>query len=287
MSKDKNIIRWTDKEWRRVADECLRLYGYGDWNISIVAAVRSAQKSVIAEHRQRSTMKGTDNIKPILPILAELKSGPPVMPPPLSKAEQVINEALDQAEGAQAKNTVWENFKEVVPPAPTYREERSVTDVLSTFIADVLVESVKKLLTNGEIARMLRSLQNGSMPSVAVDSTPATKHNPVPRSYVTRERKLECLVCGLKGHQQSEVNNRTVGLSNLHLRYWYADNPNDGITVLKHKAEASDVILFSMEATSHSAVAAVQALGKRIIRVTGGMTTMLDTLLKLDKEQQP
>jgi len=144
------------------------------------------------------------------------------------------------------------------------------------------VDSVKKLLTNGDIARMLRSLQNGTMPEVAVASPP--RHSPVGAASAVKERKLDCLVCGFKPHQQSELNARGVGLG-LHLRFWYAEKPNEGMEVLRQKVQSADVVLFSMEATSHSAVNIAQSANKRIVRVTGGMSTMLEMLQKLSKEK--
>lgn len=295
MSSNKNSIRWTKKEWQRLVDECLQRYGYGDWTLSNIAAVRSVQKEILPEARQRppGSMKGNDNIKPFHALIAAAKkkglAGDADTAPPQEKAPPLRDWMLTDL-GLDKPPFPDLADKPLTPAIPSTSEptERSVTDVLSTFIAGVLVESVKKLLTNGEIARMLRSLQNGGMPSVAVDSSEGQpRHSPVGASSAPpKEQKLSCLVCGFKGHQQSEINARTAtGYEKLHLRFWYAENPNEGITVLKQKAQSADVVLFSMEATSHTAVATVQTVGKRIVRVTGGMNAMLDALQRLHKEQ--
>jgi len=269
-------IRWTKAEWLQLAEECLKRNGYGAWRVSPVAAIRAVQ-TILPKDRQRSNMKGADNIKPLAALLSQLRArgpvlhapAPPVLPPAPSPAlppESIpVRDMLPRA-----------------GPSFSLSPERTVTDVLSTFLADVLVESVKKLLTNGDIARMLRSLQNGVLPQMAVDSAP--RHNPMGMS-APREKKLECLVCGFKGHQQSEINTRTAQLGRLHIRFWYAESSNENLTVLKHKAESSDVVLFTMEASSHNAVDVVKSMHKRIIRVTGGMTTMLEMLQKLQDEQ--
>jgi hypothetical protein len=305
MSSNEDRIKWTKQEWQKLADECLKRYGYDAWPVSNIAAVRVVQKDILPENRRRprGSMKGKDNIKPFHSLIDKAKKDPPDAYGKFQALGKHMHEhptlsvAPAQAPVASSMESTLEKevgnvYTSYTPPAQEMLErfpaaEKTVTEVLSTFIAGVLVESAKKLLTNGEIARMLRSLQNGVMPEVIVDSD-LKKHNPfAPEAKLNpRIRQLECLVCGFRGHQQSEINSRTaVGFETLHLKHWFAENPNEGLTVLKQKAAASDVVLFSMENTSHSAVEAVQTLGRRIVRVTGGQTSMLAALQKLHAEQ--
>ena len=261
-------IFWNKRENETVAQACLDKYGYGKWPISEWKAVIECQ-TVLFPQRRRSYILGKSHLKTFLPVLERMKAKGAPAPasaetePPRAHVEASAPPAFDAGELYVAES-----------------EGAQIKDILSSFIADILVEATRKLLTNGEIARVLRSMAQGQAPTVSHEDR-APRHNPAPFPQIAKGGGKTILLCGFKPHQQAAFMQAFPG---THLKFWYAERPNEGLGVLKEKAAGADVVLFTMEATSHSAVAVVQALGKKIVRVTGGSTAMMTALASL-KEQ--
>jgi len=273
MTKDTRI-HWTKEEMALLARACIDEHGSGKWSISPQLAVKRIQAQVLPPERCRSlkSLASAEAVAPFIRVLEAQKAkcrvirdAPAPAPAPAPQQEETFEDV-----GVLATTSrVLEAMREEPAPAPAPALKAVLVDVASDLIAEVLVESVRKLLTHPDVARMLNTWQLGHMPAV-VRTEPVPKHNPVPAS-APKADQLSLLVCGFKPHQQSQF---LTAFPDLHLRFWYAERPNEGLNVLKEKARGADAVLFTMEATSHSAVAVVQALGRKIVRVTGGGTAM-------------
>lgn len=209
--------------------------------------------------------------------------------------------------GPQAQGTIWDrpeapNMVKSEPPvavapppppatptptpAPTSDE---LKDMLSTYLADVLLDTVKKLLVNGEVARMLNHLRHGMMPEVIREAPTAAaapspgKHNPEP-VQAPRKQKPVVLLVGLKSHQQQQF---VTAFPELHFKFWFTERGAAGadLNLLKEKAAASDYVLCTMEATSHQAVAMVEKAGRKVLRITGGQSTMKRALEQIKEKE--
>ena len=274
MSETGTRISWTAEENAAVARAALARYGYDKWKIAPMVAVKTVQASVLAPDRLRKHITGFQHLRGFMPTLERLRA----LGAPTAKATPPASLTTDVMEPAKPPIATAQPDAGELYVAES--EGAQVKDILSSFIADILVDATRKLLTNGEIARVLRSMAQGQAPTV-IHEDRAPRHNPAPFPQIAKGNGRHILLCGFKPHQQAAFMQAFPG---THLKFWYAERPNEGLGVLKEKATGADVVLFTMEATSHSAVAVVQALGRKIVRVTGGSTAMMTALASL-KEQ--
>lgn len=285
MSKHIGYVYWNREEKLKIVDAFFDKYGHGELPISITKAVTEVQK-MLPEARQR-TLKGPSQFLDLVDMInarrvtiaAEQPAPTPEQPTsPAPPAEPTAPPPPAEPTAPPEHVTAWVEPTVEAPAIDFVAIRATLSDMLSDLVAGVLVDSVKKLLTNGEIAAMLRSLQNGVLPTAIVEDKP--RHNPLPPN-VARLSKPTYLLCGFKPHQQ---NTFLQAFPDFHLKFWYAERPGEGMEVLRQKATNADAILFTMEATSHSAVAIASTVNRRIIRVTGGSTAMVAALERLREE---
>jgi hypothetical protein len=270
----KTRIFWTEAQNKLVANEIFNVYGCGPYSMSLSSMVRSVQGSVLPAE-----------------LVRHINSEKAV-----SKFKKVFDEALAERGGSSASDKVPEEFKaleeeEIGPlpetkapevclsiPNPTPQEAVSlagIKDALSTAIADVLVEAMRKVFTHPDVAAALSQFHLGQMPTVVREEAPRARHSPE-QSQTDKKAKRVVLLCGFKPHQQHQF---LQAFPDLHLKFWFSDRPGAGLETLREKARSADTVLCTMEATSHAAVQVVQSTGARLVRVTGGASSMMAALV--------
>jgi hypothetical protein len=265
------VIRtqWSKEEFRLVAERVAQIESA---HRNLVSAVDAAQREVLPELRWRKMPKGPSGFVGLMPYLNTARtrsvsvpaSAPPPISPPLEDRQGIDSEA----------SMTPPHFGAPPPEQPTLEETLlPVKAYLSDFLAEVMVDSLRKLLTNGEIARVLRSVVNGEIPTVIQEDRP--KHSAFVPTVAIKSDRLTLLICGFLPHQQNQF---VQAFPKVHFRFWYSQNPSTGIEQLREKAKTADTVLFKMEQTSHTAVQVVQSLGKPIVRVTGGGQAMLQAI---------
>lgn len=257
-------VRWNDAELALLAKEVIYKYGWPirAKGVTLQFAVGKIQ-TILSVERRRDMLGGSQTVSRVKKLLDAAPPTPASAPlPPAIEAPPAPPDASPAPTPAPR------------PPAPT----GAVEDVLSTWLAGILKNTVAKLLVDGDIARVLRNLQYNEVPEAQVETRP--RHNPevVKTQAKDGKEKLKVLLCGFKPHQQG-IFEQTY--PDLHFRFWFGDKGGHNLDVLSTKAAWADVVLFTMEATSHSAVGVVEKMKKRFVRVTGGSSSMLAALAKL------
>lgn len=286
-----NRIYWNKGGMRALAQLLIKHYG-PTGPVSIIGAVDKLQKIVLPENRQR-VINSKDCLTRFLPIYEEVKaeaerSNPPhplsALPiaaaAPPAVEQQKTPAPLPQTEGPAV-------LQEAGPSAAPLNVSEALKEALSDFLSDTVIRAVNKVLTSPDVAGALHRLMLGRMPGVIreQEDSPAalTKHSPLmPQGAEKRERRT-FLLCGFKPSQQHQF---LQAFPDMHLKFWYAEKPNDGLSQLREKARSADYVLLTMEATSHAAVQVVQSVGTRLVRVTGGASAMMEALNRLKEKVQ-
>lgn len=271
----KKRVVWTQAENEVMTNAIIQQFGTKP-TMSLQQMATAMQAKVLPPERQRGlihTAASVDALRKVYePALKRAQRGAaPVINPSPAKVETVT--------------PVIEERQPVPEAAPDLR--RLLVEAAGTFLSDVLVDAIQKTLTRAEIANVLHSIQMGTLPSLVVEQTaPRPKHNPAPAdgSSTPADGKPVVLVCGFKPHQQSVFQPEHPA---LRLRFWYAEQPTQGLEVLRQKAGGADAVAFAMEATSHSAVRMAETVCRRIVRVTGGAASMHGALRRLTAELVP
>lgn len=286
-SKRRRVV-WTDSEVQRLA-LCVIDLRQKNPRLTLIRAVDTAQKILLEPDRHRfiNTLRSVAKVEE---VLMEIRKNQ-------ERLERMTREAQVEREQAAAAQPIEpepepENVTpEGEPPAEAEAQpdRPSMEDLLvhacAGFLERVAVEFVRRLSHNADILGALASIQGRTieLPTTTKPpqiSLPVYKHNPLPQGE-DRDRPPTVLVCGLKSHQQSAALTAING--RLNLKFWYAAKPNEGINTLREKAKVADKVLVITEATSHTAVNTIESMGKKVVRITGGGTTLntvLDALAK-------
>lgn len=264
-------------------------------SLSQLQCLTAAQREILPKERQR-ILNGSHAISnPLTAKLCALKVGYDAESIWTRKSLEAKKREADKAAKAALKKS-----KTPAKPAPQQKEpvaqdvvvkqdaatpsyEPTIADTLvqaaAEFLERVVVATVKRVLTNSEIASMLRSLQNGAMPDLVVEdrsSYNGAKHNPLPQSEAKGKLPV-VLVMGMKPHTWANLQSKFNG--RLTLRFWYEEGGKGrNLNSLREKAQGLPLAVATMDQMSHAAVQTVEAVGCRAIRVTGGIESMQTAL---------
>lgn len=249
----KKKVFWTDKEVLIVAEATVMCLGDGRSSSSVLEALNKSQGD-LPEGRRR-VVKAVTLIPKVMAEIKRLQG--------LPKKEPVKSPELPPPPVPQPQPTQVET--------PTIKLiEALLLDRVSSAVERMVVDSMKKLVLNEEFRGMVTHLLKGDLPPVIV--IPPRFVAPASAPRVTLP---SCLVIGINNH--SHVNLLSRFNKKLHLKFW----KDDGYGDLKSKASSVDFVLATMEATSHSTVEVVGKAGKMVVKVTGGLSSMIKALDKL------
>jgi hypothetical protein len=249
------VIQWTWAEMKMLAQIIVNEQ-HRNPKLDIIAATKEAQKSLLVG-RRRNIRTAAHVSNKLREFVKELQSKTP---------EPIVSVAP-----APAPVPVLAAQKD-----PELSLEDQLVDVCATFLEKVIREALGRL----EIPSLPTAASKIDLPSMlAPILAKRPKHDPQPESGDAKKRLPVVLVCGLKGFQQSPIERAMT--NRLRLKFWYQESPNERLQELKDKAAGADHVLFSIEATSHTAVGIVEGMGKRFLRCPGASSAIIRTLESL------
>lgn len=253
-------IRWTDAELALLAKEVIYKYGWPikDGKTTLQYAVQKIQHILPLERRRNNLAAGKQAVVAVYKALDRLVGQPATTPlPPVIEVPPAPPE------------------RPPTPPAPATPGAYTpgVEDVLSTWLAGILKDTVRKLLVDGDIAKVLRNLSYNQVPDVVHTTTP--KHNPEALSE-PKVGKTKVLLCGVRPDQQGHYQST---FEDLHFRFYWSDKKaSHNASALREKMMWADVIVFKMDATSHNDTETSKGLGKKVIKISGSTSSIMDAL---------
>lgn len=275
IEKEKRIF-WTQDEMRRLVTASIARYGIVGWDKPWQRFPLDLQASVLSLGRCREVKQEKD-VPRLLPVIDEL----------LLVAQTPRHVITAEPEPKQAKTEPAAEPEEIgYEELPLLEDEQEsplrdqLIDQASSFVADVLVESVRKFLTHADIARMLRSVRlSGEAEISREESSP--RHKPDLSAEPEKTEVPSLLLCGFKPNQQASLMSAIqTNARPCRIKFWYADAPGSRLNVLSEKAKSAEAAFFTMEASSHSAVLTAQKSRTKVLRVTGGTQSMVNAVHK-------
>lgn len=267
--------RWTDPELEKLAIELLKEYPDGQWPNSNVP-VAKIQKKVLPKERQRNLGRNPDASERVWRMAKEILSGkrkvalserpslPPAPPQPTKK---------DEAPAPPPAPT---------PAPPVLASVGGIEDVLVQWLSGIFTKAVKTALADPELAMSLKVVlpqiqpQPEGITAAAVANYP--KHKPSYEPEGNKREKTRVLVIGVK---QAHWPQFTQTFPELHLKFWWADQPSQGLDTLAAKGGWADKIFCSLAATSHSATAVLKKLGKEFKLIGGGNSELMNAIAEV------
>jgi hypothetical protein len=303
--KEKRIV-WNKDELSMLAAAAVDKFGLESWSSNMLPRVRAIQEILSIERRRtfwnvndigtlakvirqevdmrRLAVQATETVT-APPVPHEVIAAPPAPQPAPPAQDAPLAPLPIRHEGHNDESPVpMEIIEEIIQPTISITD--ALIDKASDFLAAVLTETIKKFLTQSDIARILRNIQLGSMPEIAREQVAPREKPPTPKQEIAQEvaRLPVLLLCGFKPHQQSAFLNYQFAKP-VRLKFWH--DSGQGYGVLAAKATGADAVFFTMEATSHNAVKIVVNLkGPRIFRVTGAGSSMVAAIEKYLTEQK-
>lgn len=241
----KSRVRWTPEECLMLANMAVSIRKTNP-KTSYVVAVKEAQKSLPPPRHRFLNSRGA--VTKIIPFIDKLEA---------------------------KKEALWAPVREQMPepePTPKLSLEDQLVDIAAGFLEKVIREAIGRI--GGEWADLLPKSPAPVHESLLPIIT--RKHNP---EMVTAAKTIlpSVLVCGLKPFQHPPILKALAG--KLKLKFWYQASPNENMQMFKDKAASVDIVMFSLDATSHAATELAKSMGKKILKVSGASSTVIRALL--------
>ena len=244
----KPLVKWSEQE----VDSLAHAFLHDKSGKPMHLAMPKIQQKVLPRERWRNLANGLVSVARIAQRLKELSGAGAELPPPPKTVKEVDNER---------------------PPGAMLGYEIPLAAGRAG-IEDILKEWFKNL-----IREVLREELPGPKPEGITSSLVAhSKHDPEPRLTEASHKKPKILICGFRPDQHP------IFLSTfpeLHLRFWFAEKGQIQFDSLESKAAWADTVYFSMGQTGHQAVEFVKKMGKRIVRVVGAKSEMMNALAEI------
>jgi len=224
-------IVWTDEEILAIAKQALEYQEVHEWSDTIAADY--AQRVILPVERHRLLNSKPAAVK-VIRKMCELRD----------HHMQGVVEELESVNTKEMALSVTEELKKI--PYGSFAHQEIIIHTLSALGEEVMVNIIKRAITNPEIAPLIRQFLNQQMPTVSVaESIP--KHNPEPVQIKNNRRTPTILICGMK----SNVIHNPQSFVNGKLRLKFFNNGETNFEKLMDKASDSDRVIVCTEAFPH------------------------------------
>lgn len=172
-------------------------------------------------------------------------------------------------------------------PKPVEWDANMLVQQAAMMLERVFVETAKRLLTNPDVAPLIRSFILRQVPDTHAEHAPP-KHKPPAPAAPTAEKPLpRVLVCGMQNYHHGTLQSAMDG--KLQLRFWHDDGTKGSrITELEQKAKGVDWAVCPIGETSHTVIGVLQKASVRIERTTGlGVSSVMSALNKIAGIEAP